>query len=341
MRRAVLLLLLITAVAGFCAATASATYPGKNGFIVYANGKYMYSIDPEQGNHGATRGRVHYKVHGITDIADPSISPKGNKVAWYDDAYLDHNVYVTKLCDYDARSCKSKTKRVTKGSRSFSPVFSPNGKQIAYGCIYQSSTGKEGICRINADGSHKKVLSKCSCYSSAFQASGIDWSPNGKLIAFSDGLNIYTIPASGGHAKKILDPTKSGGEDGDYFDPHFSPNSQKILFTQEAGAVDNGFSIEIANADGSDRHVILGQIGDYPDLYYPRWATWSPNGQKVLLQLGSSYRDYNLYTAPRSQNDPNSTPLPSDYSAYTKLLPDGSDLGSTDNYSEVDWGPTP
>jgi Tol biopolymer transport system component len=328
----------VTGVLAFAAPT-FATYPGANGYIVYANGKYMYSIDPESGDRDGTRGRVHYTIHGVTDITDPSISPKGNKVAWWNAEFLDQNVYVTTLCDHDSSKCDSKTKRVTKGSRSFDPVFSPNGKQIAYGCIYNSNTGDEGICRIDADGSHQKVLSKCACYSTA--GSGIDWSADGKKIVFSDGISIYTIPAGGGHATKILDPTQSGGQDGEYYDPHFSPDSRKILFSEQYGAVGNDWSIEVANRDGSDRHIVLHTIGDYPEHYDPQWATWSPDGHQILLQLGSSDQDYNLWTTPREQTDENFDPLPNTIEGYTKLLPDASDLGPDDYFSEVDWGPTP
>jgi TolB protein len=63
--------------------------------------------------------------------------------------------------------------------------------------------------------------------------------------------------------------------DGDGWDPAFSPDGKKILFTSLRGG--NGFALYVMDADGSNPKHIAGN-GNPTGFVYP---SWSPDGKKI------------------------------------------------------------
>jgi Tol biopolymer transport system component len=324
----------------FLSGAAEATFPGDNGYIVYKKAGDLISIDPEVGDVDGQRDRTLYSAKGRTMTA-PAASPKGNKVAWFEDCFCAPNIYTQKLCDTSVSSCTSNSKALLSKKlhnkySGWDPAWSPNGKQIAFKCLVRGPLKYE-ICRLNADGTGFKKLTNCNCVG----INGIDWSPLGDRIAFGDQDGaIRTVSPEGGSTTTIVSPTDSNGADSQYYDPNFSPDGQKLLFWSYG--LYTGSILE-SNADGTDRHDILHDFGVYPNRQYPQWATWSPDGQKILLQSGSAAGGggFNLYTYPRSQTVANSTQLPTNIASYTKLLPDDENGLNGEYQTDPSWGPTP
>lgn len=155
----------------------------------------------------------------------------------------------------------------------FDPSWSPDGKQIAFASVVDSST----ICIyvINADGSGLTRLTD----------TGQDnlrpvWSPDGKQIAFvsrRDGnQEIYVMQADGGNQTNLTRTLADEDE------PAWSPDGKQIAFASwEEG---NG-EIYLMNTDGSS---LIRLTNNPADDYRP---AFSPDGKQIAF---ASNRDGNM-----------------------------------------------
>ncbi len=116
------------------------------------------------------RGKQVGAVPGTDSYADPHISPDGKELAFVLESPA------TDLWLYDiARGVKT---RFTFGSGSESPNWSPDGSRVAFTSI---RGGEFGIYEKSADGSgHEEVLVPPG----PAQIYPLDWSPDGKLLAY-------------------------------------------------------------------------------------------------------------------------------------------------------------
>ena len=98
----------------------------------------------------------------------------------------------------------------------------------------------------------------------------LDVSPDGRTIAFDLLGDIYTMPITGGTARRIAD--------GLAFDqqPRFSPDGRQIAFTSDKGGGDN---IWIMNVDGSGKRQLTKE--KFTLLNNP---TWSADGKYVAAR---------------------------------------------------------
>ena len=160
------------------------------------------------------------------------------------------------------------------------PVWSPNGKRIAFNRFPADFSGCE-VYLMNADGTGITQLT----YGGGYEFGGI-WSPNGKHIAFvanRDGSNdIYVIDADGSGEKRLTHGAFVGGVTG------WSPNGKQIAFNSRSDLTGSGSygdeEIFVMNADGSNiKQLTNNDVDDEGDR-----ASWSPNGKLFAF---SSRRD--------------------------------------------------
>jgi len=150
-----------------------------------------------------------------------------------------------------------------------SPVWSPNGKKIAF--VSSRDKNKE-VYVMNADGSEQTNLTRhrADDWTPA-------WSPDGTKIVFSskrDGnWEIYVMNADGSN------PTRLTDEPADDLSPVWSPDGRVIAFASKR---DGDWEIYLMNADGSNQLRLTRSPGS--DLA----PAWSPNGRQIAFE---SYRD--------------------------------------------------
>jgi WD40 repeat protein len=167
---------------------------------------YFFSTD-EAGNPGLYRiapsGKSQTRITDCEgmDITTPAfaVSPDGRNLAartlFPDDGSM-------RLAIINTNSGK-KTFLPPEASPLETPVWSPDGKQLAWFGLDESSTPK--IFLLNADGSH---LTPLSLPSSVTEAQRLTWSPDGIWLAFrsylqAGGIGLYITRADGADTRLV------------------------------------------------------------------------------------------------------------------------------------------
>ena len=129
------------------------------------------------------------------------------------------------------------------------PVWSPNGRQIAFADIVGSTTtGSWGIFVVNADGSGRRQVTR----GSLFQPHGIAWSPDGNTLAFDGYMStgptaVYTVPVAGGNASKVT----SG------WSPSWASGSKLVVTDESEGQFGRDVRLYSVNPDGNGRQTFV------------------------------------------------------------------------------------
>ena len=123
-----------------------------------------------------------------------------------------------------------------------SNICNPNG-----GTALQQVVG-----RVNLDGTGEKIL---ACNSAPHNENGLDWSPDGKLIAYArsydaGGPVVVAMIDPEGNSRYGLTVTQLGSQTGGEHGIHFSPDSSRIAYVNSAA---NFSGISVINVDGTGR----------------------------------------------------------------------------------------
>jgi Tol biopolymer transport system component len=125
---------------------------------------------------------------------------------------------------------------------------------------------------VNAEGHDKKLLTRDG---------GIrpQWSPDGTKLLFTRGDHLFVMRAGPGAVRRFLIKGPINGAAGvtagiPELAAHWSPDGRRIVFATVRG-------IEVANADGSGRRVLLRTR---PRQLYFGDPDWSPDGRQIVLQ---------------------------------------------------------
>jgi TolB protein len=175
-----------------------------------------------------------------------------------------------------------------------SPVWSPNGKTVAFYAVQFDALGQQPIAPphiylVDADGSDQRLLTP-------MRARFPSWSANGQ-IAFDNGgggsADIFVVDADGTGEPSNL--TKSPAARN--IRPDWSPDGQKIAFATRRDGDDE---IYVMNPDGSEpTRLTKNRASDTA-------PAWSPDGRKILFQ---SDRDGDVEIFVMDADGSNQTPL--------------------------------
>ena len=157
------------------------------------------------------------------------------------------------------------------------PVWSPNGRQIAFVKTLYNRKGEANyeVFVMDADGGNQRRLT----HHPAFDGYP-DWSPDGAQIAFvsdrdsgeAHDPNIYMMDADGSNVRQITHLKWSGA-------PKWSPDGKHIAFDGWFGLGHNQ-QVYVMNPDGTHRWQVSKPIPN--TVMYVEG--WSPEGRRILYQ---------------------------------------------------------
>jgi serine/threonine protein kinase/Tol biopolymer transport system component len=191
-------------------------------FSVSANGVLAYhesssrselKIFDRAGNMIATPGPM-------ARYEDPHFSPDGRNIAV---TVTDSKTGAQDVWIYPAGGAQPT--RVTFGPNCFWPVWSPDGKQIAYGV---TENGRSSIRRrsLDGEGTEHTLYKQEGGY-----AAPLDWWPDGKYIALdwlsNDQMTILMVPVAGGETFR---PPATRDMTQDAFVGRFSPDGRWLAY---------------------------------------------------------------------------------------------------------------
>ena len=300
---------------------AFATFPGRNGPIVFE-----VQSDPYRRADPIGRGIVEWDLFvtapgGVTERLTqgpdndwyPAWSPDGTKIAFMRGPAesLASDIYVM---DADGSDVVNVTN--SPGTQDLSPTWSPDGRRIGFvSGAAVVGTGADtrylDLWTMNADGSDATRLTDGA---SALQP---DWSPNGRWIAYTSGNNIRLVTPDG--SRDIPLPGVTAFADA----PSWSPDGRVIAFAA-------GHDIWVVGVDGSGLKNLTqtpAEITGRGEEYNP---SWSPDGKKIVF--GSNQTE----------------PTEVGYGSIALLSMNADGTGITEvvdidlgGYSAPDWGPRP
>jgi TolB protein len=150
------------------------------------------------------------------------------------------------------------------GAMTFSPRFSPNGKDMAFSL---EGSGATNIYSMPIGGKPQQLTSGASIDTSP------SYSPDGANITFESdrggSSQIYIMAAGGGSPQRISFDQSGGGT---YNTPVWSPKGDLIAFTKQSGGQ---FQIGTMKPDGSGEKILFSG-------FHAEGPTWAPNGRVVM-----------------------------------------------------------
>ena len=236
----------------------------------------------------------------VTNVGEkhtPSLSPDGQHLAfaWNGGAGPHFSLYV-KLVGTE------ESLRLTKQeSIDFNPVWSPDGRYIAFCRILKGETGIYIIPALaGAERRVRKTLWEEREFYEVFWSAGrLSWSPDGKLLAFSDrasadepAFSVFLLSVDSLEVRRLTSPLPSkadfnlasspGGQTlafaslrsrGD-FGPAFSPDGRTLAFARVSHGVQSIYTVPLSG--GAEQRLISGST-------YNWGLAWTPQGRDIVF----------------------------------------------------------
>jgi Tol biopolymer transport system component len=297
----------IAAIVFLISAPARATYPGKNGRIVFV-GNFtgiwqLFTINPD--------GTDLFQVTNLpqTDLFPsdwfPDFSPDGQRVVFSHDLTGATELYVINV---DGTGL---TQVTADGAENLFPHWSPDGTRILFVAQFIGDRfDYHHIVSIKSDGTDRRRLTDV-----LFDDDDPQYTIDGKQILFRSTRGnfiaaLWSMNADGSQPRRITEPALEAGQ------ADVSPDGRHMVFANQT-STERTDNLIVSNLDGTQRTKITGR-GIFLDPVY------SPDGNEIVFGGASGELDpVNLYT----------------------IRPDGSGLKllltCANSCWVPDWGPKP
>jgi len=293
--------------------------------------KVLYSTDRDESDLWSVK-LDHAKESQLTSDAGvelwPDVAPNDETVAFQATRATTNAAIFN--CLILAKSLKNDTAPTQLAPDGFAPVWSPDGKQIAF---LRSIKGTNDLWLVHAGGGDAKPLTSGGITFAGFallpynrmQTQDFQWSPDsGRLLycANSSGVaNVWQIGIDGSGPTQLSDNTDANLH---FFNPTWSPDGQRVAWLAlSPGQKQSSWSIWLI-AEGRKKQIfqsdsMLGLVG------------WSPSGQELILKSvsgkSSGPGDVNLFAMSVPDGKQRSlAQLPATYFQNIKLARAGNQI---------------
>lgn len=216
----------------------------------------------------------------VTNVGEkytPSLSPDGQHLAfaWNGGSGPAFSIYVKLVGTEDLLRLTNR-----ESSIDFNPVWSPDGRYIAFCRILE---GETGIYIIPALGGAERRVRETLWQERKFDeirwsAGRLSWSPDGKLLAFSDrasrdeGSSIFLLSLDSLEVRRLTSPLHSR----DASNLAFSPDGQTLAFTKVS--VSQAFdAIYTVPVSGGEEQRLVSDGTDHWGL------AWTPDARNIVF----------------------------------------------------------
>lgn len=206
------------------------------------------------------------KPLAVSGAVQPAFSPDGSYVAFvHDGSDAERGIFISGV-DGDHPV------QLTRDDDDSSPVWSPDGQWVAFSRTKERQISLYAV-RASGEAMERRTARTATPQSAAYslnsagerkfdthgvapQHSEVDWSPDGKSIAFSGLSGIYLLSVETSSVHRLTEAPPATDDWG----PSFSPDGQHLLFvrTHQLGLPDE---IWVASTEGSNAHRVLAEIG--------------------------------------------------------------------------------
>jgi Tol biopolymer transport system component/DNA-binding winged helix-turn-helix (wHTH) protein len=258
-------------------------------FTFFLAAAFLFRTSSSYGAGSPTRSIVEHTrpLLAISDTDTPAFSPDGNSVAFHREHSQpgESGIYVTAVGS-------EQLMQLTSNDDDRYPVWSPDGRWIAFTrashqthSIHLVAADGGGDQKRNAEQSVGPISAALKLTSSGtaereLPTGGVtvshgelDWSPDGKCIAFAGQSGIYLLSLEDSTVRRITEPPPMVEDWG----PSFSPDGQRIMFVRnrEIGAPDEIRATPISGGEGMHLFSERGRISSAPQ--------WSFDGRSVIF----------------------------------------------------------
>ena len=261
------------------ASPAWATFPGRNGLLAFDAYELLDDESTDDLNFNYFVGIAHLPGgprHLFAPGSAPAYSPNGRSVAYAGSGGI---WLAGPDCRWPSRSSPtpcSRLRRLTRGGNTHSfdssPVWSPNGKRIAFVRYdFYASVSRIYTVRVNGGGPRFLV-----------RGAAPDWSSKGAL-AFTGGRDELELRVRyrGGRVRTLPVPGSQ---------PSWAPGGNRLAFV---GQDDDtaGSALYTIYADGTRLQKVWEFKGSYEQYFPAESPTWSPDGRWIAF-IESAERVY-------------------------------------------------
>jgi len=248
---------------------ANATFPGKNGRIVFNLPPDVYTMNPDGSD---VRQLTTYSDGTFIDA--PAYSPDGKQIVFV--VLPQGNSLEGQLWVMNADGSNPYQLFYDRpGFGDFQPDFSPDGKQVL---LTRCGPVNCSIYRVQADGTG---LTEIIPFDLNEDISNITprYSPDGRNIAFGSYdrggiLGAIYLMSSDGSAIHKLTPDVTGAINSDW-----SPDGQKVAFDSHC-CNPQPSSLFVIHKDGRG----IAQVTSDSGMFADEGASWSPQGDAIVFQ---------------------------------------------------------
>jgi Tol biopolymer transport system component/DNA-binding winged helix-turn-helix (wHTH) protein len=191
--------------------------------------------------------------------------------------------------------------RLTKqASIDFNPVWSPDGRHIAFCRIVKGGTGIYIIPALG--GVERRVLEthwqEDEFYQVFWYFGRLSWSPDGKLLAYSDRTDpsepasVFLLSLDSLEVRRLTSPQGSVGD----YNPVFSPDGRTLAFNRDSQGMTSIYTAPVSG--GEEQRLITG-------VQYGWGLAWTPDGHDIVFAKAGWLADAGwLWKMPRGGGKP-------------------------------------